>query len=53
MGLRHPNPNRNPNQEWKKIWGYGTHGVDPLELVYTERKPPTFTVTTEGIELLA
>ena len=39
-------------QEWKKIWGYGTHGVDPLELVYTERKPPTFTVTTEGIELL-
>ena len=25
----------------------------PLELVYTERKPPTFTVTTEGIELLA
>ena len=40
-------------QEWKKIWGYGTHGVDPLELVYTERKPPTFTVTTEGIELLA
>ena len=31
----------------------GTHGVDPLELVYTERKPPTFTVTTEGIELLA
>ena len=20
-------------QEWKKIWGYGTHGVDPLELV--------------------
>ena len=20
-------------QEWKKIWGYGTHGVDPLELL--------------------
>jgi len=40
-------------QEWKKIWGYGTHGVDPLELVFTQNKPPTFTVTTEGISLLA
>ena len=39
-------------QEWKKIWGYGTHGVDPLELVFTQNKPPTFTVTTEGISLL-
>ena len=39
-------------QEWKKIWGYGTHGVDPLELIFTRDKPPTFTVTTEGISLL-
>ena len=39
-------------QEWKKIWGYGTHGVDPLELVFTQKRPPTFEVTTEGISLL-
>jgi uncharacterized membrane protein YgcG len=39
-------------QEWKKIWGYGTHGVDPLELVFTRDTAPTFAVTTEGISLL-
>ena len=39
-------------QEWKKIWGFGTHGVDPLELVFTKDRPPTFTVTTEGISLI-
>ena len=39
-------------QEWKKIWGYGSHGVDPLELVFTQKRPPTFEVTTEGISLL-
>ena len=39
-------------QEWKKIWGYGSHGVDPLELVFTSKTPPTFTVTTEGISLV-
>ena len=39
-------------QEWKKIWGYGTHGVDPLELASAARNPPMFTVTTEGITLL-
>ena len=39
-------------QEWKKIWGYGTHGVDPLELALTTKKAPSFTVTTEGITLL-
>eukprot|EP00965_Chrysotila_dentata_P208220 6184579-Pleurochrysis_carterae.AAC.2 len=39
-------------QEWKKIWGYGTHGVDPLELALARKAPPTFTVTTEGITLL-
>ena len=39
-------------QEWKKIWGYGTHGIDPLELVLTREKMPSFTVTTEGITLL-
>ena len=41
-----------PQQEWKKIWGYGTHGVDPLELVFTRDQSPTFSVTTEGISLL-
>ena len=39
-------------QEWKKIWGYGTHGVDPLELSMLHHQTPTFQVTTEGITLL-
>jgi len=39
-------------QEWKKIWGFGTHGVDALELVFTKNKLPSFTITTEGISLL-
>mmetsp|Transcript_12056 Transcript_12056/g.34709 ORF Transcript_12056/g.34709 Transcript_12056/m.34709 type:complete len:755 (-) Transcript_12056:286-2550(-) len=40
-------------QEWKKIWGYGTHGVDPLELALARDTPPSFSVSTGGITLLS
>ena len=39
-------------QEWKKIWGYGTHGVDPLDHILAKDSPQIFSITTEGIKLL-
>ena len=40
-------------QEWKKMWGFGTRGVDPLELAFATEVPPDFELTTEGITLLS
>ena len=42
-------------QEWKKLWDFSSHGVDPLELSPGTDPPsflPSFTISTDGVALL-